>query len=227
MAEAPQDSNPIPEWRITGDWFDLCNCAVGCPCLFGSDPTLGYCEALLAWIIRDGHFGKVRLGGDLGVVFVDHFKGSVLEKNREFGFLFDERADPAQREALKTIFSGAAGGCFAAWRDLTLTVTGIAFVPMTISVDKDTWKIEVPGIAAGEGGPFRKYMVPEGETCRIYNAPRPEVTPGFATVGQSRFFEADAFGRRFQWRERSAKHIAFDLRGPGAFSWRQPVAERE
>ena len=25
-------------WRIKGDWWDLCNCAIGCPCIFGSEP---------------------------------------------------------------------------------------------------------------------------------------------------------------------------------------------
>jgi hypothetical protein len=224
MAEAQR--NAVPEWRITGDWFDLCNCAVGCPCVFGSDPTLGYCEGLLVWLIREGYFGNVKFGDALGVVLVDHFEGSVLEKNREFGFLIDERANADQRQALKTIFTGEAGGSFAAWRDLTIKVTGVAYVPITIGFDAETWTVEVPGTAKGEGGPFRKYMVPPGDTCRIYNAPRPEVGPGHITVGQSRFFEADAFGRRFQWQERSSKHIAFDLRGPGAFTWRKPMEGR-
>jgi hypothetical protein len=44
----------VPSWRLVGDWWDLCNCAIGCPCNFGSDPTLGYCEGVLTWLIRDG-----------------------------------------------------------------------------------------------------------------------------------------------------------------------------
>jgi hypothetical protein len=31
----------VPQWRIQGDWWDLCNCAIGCPCVFSSPPTLG------------------------------------------------------------------------------------------------------------------------------------------------------------------------------------------
>ena len=54
---------------------------------------------------------------------------------------------------------------------------------MTVSHDAENWRVEVPGMVDGLGGPFRKYMVPEGDTCRIYNAPRPEVVPGFLTVG--------------------------------------------
>ena len=78
----------------------------------------------------------------------------------------------------------------------------------------------------GLGGPFRKYMVPEGDTCRIYNAPRPEVVPGFLTVGQAkRNVVTGAFGRSFDWSERSSKHIAFDLRGPKDVQL-APAAER-
>ena len=103
-------------------------------------------------------------------------------------------------------------------------VDGVEFVPMKVSHDAETWRVEVPGLVEGLGGPFRKYMVPENDTCRIYNAPRPEVVPGFLTVGQAkRNIVTGAFGRRWDWSQRSSKHIAFDLRGPKAFTWRQSL----
>ena len=210
-------------WRIAGDWWDLCNCAIGCPCNFGSDPTLGYCEGVLTWLIREGHYGDVRLDGGLAVVLVMHFEGNVMHRNREFGFLIDDRADPVQRDALETIVTGKAGGIFKAWRDLTVRLDGVEFVPMKVSHDGEEWKVEVPGLVDGLGGPFRKYMVPENDTCRIYNAPRPEVTPGYLTVGHAlRNIVTGVFGRTWDWSGGSSKHIAFDLRGPDAFSWRKP-----
>jgi hypothetical protein len=212
------------DWRIAGDWWDLCNCAIGCPCVFGSNPTHGVCEGVLTWLIRQGHFGDVQLGG-LAVVLIVHFEGSVFDKNREFGFLIDDRADATQRAALERIFTGKAGGVFAAWADLTISLDGVAFMPMRVSHDAENWRVEVPGLVDGLGGPFRKFMVPEGGTCRLYNAPRPEVVPGFITIGQARRnVVTGAFGRRWDLSERSAKHIAFDLRGPKAFTWRRPLA---
>ena len=209
------------DWRIAGDWWDLCNCAIGCPCVFGSNPTHGVCEGVLTWLIREGHFGDVQLGG-LAVVLIVHFEGSVFDKNREFGFLIDDRADAQQRAALERIFTGKAGGVFAAWADLTISLDGVAFMPMRVSHDAENWRVEVPGLVDGLGGPFRKFMVPEGGTCRLYNAPRPEVVPGFITVGQARRnVVTGAFGRRWDLSERSAKHIAFDLRGPKTFTWRR------
>lgn len=216
----------IPEWRIRGDWFDLCNCAVGCPCVFGSNPTRGFCDGALAWLIRDGHYGDVGLGGDLGVVAIVHFEGNVLDRNREFGWIVDERAAPPQREALAAIFGGRAGGAFAAWADLTVRTDGVEFAPVAITCTPERWTVEVPGRVSGEGGPFRKFMVPAGETCTITNAPRPEVTPGRITVGQAVRNVVSAFGRRWDWGGQSSKHIPFDMRGPGAFTWRKPLAEQ-
>jgi hypothetical protein len=227
MSESPNAAggagSAVPAWRLQGDWWDLCNCAIGCPCVFSSPPTLGYCEGVLTWLIRAGTFGATKLDG-LAVVLVIHFKGTVFEKNREFGFLIDDRADAAQREALRRIFTGEAGGAFAAWRALTLKVDGVQFVPMRVSHDAENWRVEVPGLVEGLGAPFRQYMVPAGDTCRIYNAPRPEVTPGFLTLGRAvKNLVTGAFGRRFDWSGRSSKHIGFDMRGPDAFTWQRPL----
>ena len=118
--------NDVPDWRITGDWWDLCNCAIGCPCNFGSNPTLGFCEGVLTWLIREGNYGDLQFAKDLAVVLIIHWEGNVFEKNREFGFLIDDRANPDERAALEKIFTGYAGGAFAAWRDLTLSLDGVA-----------------------------------------------------------------------------------------------------
>jgi len=229
MAKTARDANAAkaPDWRIKGDWWDLCNCAIGCPCVFGAYPTHGFCEGVLTWLIREGHYGDVRLDGDLAIVLIIHFEGHALEKNREFGFLIDDRADAGQRDALERIFTGKVGGAFAAWADLTISLDGVEFVPMTVRHDAEHWHVEVPGLVDGLGGPYRKYMVPEDDTCRLYNAPRPEVVPGFITVGQAkRNHVTGAFGRNWDLAERSAKHIAFDLRGPKAFTWRRPLTRQ-
>ncbi len=222
----PRDGDMDTPWRMTGDWWDLCNCAIGCPCVFGSDPTLGYCEGVLTWLIHGGHFGDVDLGSGLAAALVIHWEGKVLEKNREFGFLIDERADADQRVALETIFLGRAGRAFAAWRDLTIQVGGIEFVRMEVSKTDEEWRVEVRGMIEGLGGPYRNLMVPDDGTCRMYNAPRPEVVPGHITWCQAaRNVVTGIFGRNWDWSERSAKHIAFDLTGPQAFSWKKPLAK--
>jgi len=50
----------LTKWHITGDWFDNCSCAVACPCTFAQAPDNGFCESVLFWHIRRGHYGDIR-----------------------------------------------------------------------------------------------------------------------------------------------------------------------
>src|SRR3546814_18994515 len=63
--------------------------------------------------------------------------------------------------------------------------------------------------------------LPEVGAGLIRNAPRPEVTPGDVTLGDAVKNEVTAFGRTWSWPGHSAKHIPFEMRGPGAFTWRR------
>jgi hypothetical protein len=53
--------NGISSWHIVGDWFDNCSCAVPCPCTFAQAPDNGFCESVLFWHVREGHYGGVKL----------------------------------------------------------------------------------------------------------------------------------------------------------------------
>jgi hypothetical protein len=46
-----EQTEPIPSWRLKGDWFDLCSCNIGCPCVFGANPTTGTCEGVLTCLL--------------------------------------------------------------------------------------------------------------------------------------------------------------------------------
>ena len=63
MAVSPAQINDIPD------------CAIGCPCNFGSDSTLGYCEGVLTWLIRDGNYGDLKISKDLAIVLIIHWEG--------------------------------------------------------------------------------------------------------------------------------------------------------
>ena len=65
-----------PNWRIAGDWFDNCSCDVACPCTFARAPDNNFCESVLFWHIKEGHYGDVVLD-DLAVVRVGRFDGDL------------------------------------------------------------------------------------------------------------------------------------------------------
>ena len=64
----------IPSWHIVGDWFDNCSCAVPCPCTFAQAPDNGFCESVLFWHVREGHYGDVKLD-NLSFVRVGRWEG--------------------------------------------------------------------------------------------------------------------------------------------------------
>jgi hypothetical protein len=55
--------NNVPKWSASGDWFDVCNCSIPCPCEFAQTPTYGDCEGVMAYHIRNGHYGETSLDG--------------------------------------------------------------------------------------------------------------------------------------------------------------------
>ena len=117
MTTSTSTTNNIPQWKLSGDWFDVCNCSISCPCEFAQAPTYGNCEGVLAYHIKKGNYGQTTLDS-LNVLATVYFKGSIWagETKIDCAFFFDERADEKQREAIKIFFTGKAGGFMAEFK---------------------------------------------------------------------------------------------------------------
>ncbi len=205
----------VPDWRVAGDWFDLCRCRVPCGCTFAQAPDEGECNGILAWHIREGSYGEVKLD-DLSIVGVGSFEGNIWTgeaKNSAMGFFIDERADEEQRAAIQTIWGGEAGGWPAGFAQLIEEVRGIEYAPINFELAGDLarWSVEVPGKAKGSATALAGPTSPEGARVQVYNAPGAEVGPGqVATWGTADDDEVEAFGFKWSWPGRSSKHFPFD-----------------
>src|SRR5947199_10469019 len=100
-AERSGAMSDIPNWHILGDWFDNCSCAVACPCTFAQAPDNGFCESVLFWHIRKGHYGEINLDG-LSFVRVGRWEGDLWagKAKGSAGIFLDDRADERQAEVL-------------------------------------------------------------------------------------------------------------------------------
>jgi hypothetical protein len=142
----------MAQWRLTGDYFENCNCDVVCPCLVSaaapltSQPTQGVCDVLLAFHIDRGSYDDVALDG-LNVVLVAHTPGPMGNGNWSVAAYLDERADDRQAAALGAIFTGAEGGPMAAFAPLITTHLGVKKTPIRYEVRGKSRSVEIPGIA--------------------------------------------------------------------------------
>jgi hypothetical protein len=212
----------VPEWRLTGDWFDICSCDIPCPCEFAQAPTNNACQGMLAWHVRQGHFGEIRLD-DLNLVALAAFEGNVWagEAAVAMGLFIDETADGQQREALQRIFAGEAGGWPAQFAALVGEFRGIKFVPITFEVADDLafWRAEIPNRVVGRAEALTGPTTPPGQRVQMLNPPGSEVGPGqVATWGRSVDVRTEGFGFQWSGESRSSKHIPFAWAGPDPVS---------
>jgi len=209
----------VPEWHLEGDWFDVCKCNIPCPCYFAQPPTHGDCEGVLAWHVRDGHYGEIPLAG-LNVLAVGAFVGNVWAGAKvTMGIFIDERADDRQREALRTIFGGQAGGWPAEFANVIGDVRGIEYEPIRFEVADDLahWRAEIPGKVTASAEALTGPTTLPGQRVQVHNPPGSEVGPGaIATQGRATANRAKAFGFQWEWDDRSSKHMRFDWSGPGS-----------
>ncbi|MGF9760360.1 DUF1326 domain-containing protein [Microvirga sp. 0TCS3.31] len=208
----------VPEWQLVGDWFDICSCDIPCPCEFAQAPTNNACQGMLAWHIRNGHFGAIQLN-DLSLLALAAFEGNIWagETKALMGLFIDEKADEQQREALQSIFSGQVGGWPASFAAIIGEVRGVEFVPITFEVAGDLafWRAEIPGKVMGRAEALTGPTTPPGQRVQTINPPGSEVGPGqVATWGRSTEVRTEGFGFRWTGESRSSKHIPFDWSGP-------------
>ena len=137
------------KWRLTGDYFENCNCDVVCPCLISpaapltARPTQGVCDVALVFHIDKGSYGQFSLDG-LNVAVVVHTPGPMADGNWTLGAYIDERADDEQTAALGAIFGGAEGGPMAAFAPMVGTHLGAKKVAIKYAINGNSRSVEIP-----------------------------------------------------------------------------------
>ncbi len=145
----------LVEWSMQGTEFVNCNCAVGCPCQYQSNPTYGNCRAYGFVQVEKGRFGDVPLDG-LRWGILASWPKAIHEGNGTFQTIIDERADPKQRAALEAISHGkeTEPGTLI-WQVFSTTVTKFLptiYKPIELTIDLKTRKaqVKVSGVVEGK-----------------------------------------------------------------------------
>lgn len=160
------------EWRIEGPHFINCNCAYGCPCQYVALPTDGTCKAVVAFRIDRGHFGDTRLDG-LMAFNTYSWPGAIHMGNGTMQTIIDERADDAQRRALKAIMQGegaeAGSVMLVIYRAMCPNYHEPLFKPITMELDmqKRTARLSVPGLIETTVEPLKNPVTGAEHRARI------------------------------------------------------------
>lgn len=180
------------KWRLSGDYFENCNCDVVCPCLVSAAapltarPTQGVCDVALAFHIDTGTYGDVSLDG-LNVAVIAHTPGPMAESNWTLAAYVDERADDKQTAAIGAIFGGGEGGPMAAFAPLVSTHLGVKKAPIKYSINGKARSAEIPGIMQMKVEPLPS-MHPSGEVWGATGHPVAPDKLAFAMGGQGSTF---------------------------------------
>jgi len=188
-------------WKVNGTYFEACNCATACPCVFLSAPTEGQCTALVAWHIDQGSFGGASLNG-LNVALLAHSPGHMLQTKWKVALYLDERASAEQQKALGGIFSGQAGGHLAALAPLIGEVMGVKAVPIEYSANGKQRSLRIPKVVEAD---IEALEGQGGALVTIANHPFTPVPGQPAVVSTSKRLSINDYG------------ISLDLSGKNGF----------
>ena len=136
-------------FSVEGDYFETCSCDVSCNCIFLGDATLDHCDVAIGWHVVHGERDGVDLAGLNAALFVRSGK-RMLDGNWKVALYYDERADERQADALKSIFSGQAGGHLAALGPLIGSVVGIEAAPIRFESVNGKRRLTVGRVFEGE-----------------------------------------------------------------------------
>jgi hypothetical protein len=103
----------ILPWRVSGSYYEVCNCEAICPCRRwdgrkGGRPQYDTCDFALSWWIKQGQAGAIDLA-DMKVVMAGRWERTP-EDPWHVTLYVDDRATRLQKDALANVFLGRAGG---------------------------------------------------------------------------------------------------------------------
>jgi hypothetical protein len=187
------------KWRLTGSYFEACNCDAACPCVFLSPPTLGECTALIGWHVEKGNYEDTGLDG-LNVALAVHAPGPMLTTKWKAALYFDDKASEDQKNALMKIFTGQEGGHPAVLVSFVGEVLGAKSVGIKYNANGKKRSLKIEGVVEAE---IEAISGADGGNVTLHDLPL-AVSPGYpTTVARSKTLNYHDYGLQWEISERN------------------------
>ena len=195
----------MADWKVSGKYFEVCNCEAICPCIVFSPPTTGECIAVLGWKIEAGHHGDTDLSG-LNAVLAAHATGNMKDGNWRVALYIDSNADEAQVSAIGAIFSGQAGGHLENLAPLIGEVMGAKPAKISLQFDGKRFSMSIDDIMSSN---YESIEGQGGGDVEVSGHPLAPV-PGVAfKVGRSDQFKFNDYGIEVNVAQKNAFSATF------------------
>jgi hypothetical protein len=168
-------------YKLEGRILEVCDCNVLCPCWIGEDADNGTCQSAVAYHYDAGRVDDVDVAG-LTVAIACFIPGNILQGNWKVILYIDERASPAQFEALSSVYRGERGGPLADFSKLFGQIVAVERAPIRFDVNEGKGTLTI-----GEGiyAELEPYRGPTGEPTRLVESIFSTIPGSPAFVGKA------------------------------------------
>lgn len=197
----------MSKWQLKGDYFEACNCDVGCPCVFLSPPTSGDCTVLIAYHVNKGKFGDTDLDG-LNAAVAIHSPGHMMKVKWEAALYIDSAANKAQSAAMGEIFGGKAGGPPAGMGPMIGKLLGVRSLPISYTIEGKRRSLKIGNVAGMEAEDIEGAG---GKKMSVGNSP---ISQPLVYVAKSKKLQYTDHGMNWEVSEKNSFHSPISWKGP-------------
>ena len=176
-----------PPYRLSGAFFELCDCTTICPCWVGQLPDDARCTGAFAWSIENGTIGNLDVEGR-SVVSVSFHTGHRNTGGQEVYVFIDDGADDAQYDQLLATFTGRNAGPLGELARLMGVLRGHERAPIQLASTGNYLTVTVGRVVSGDAEVVRGG---DGEVTQLVHGQLSEVLGTPAEVARSSAFRID------------------------------------
>ncbi len=184
-------------WRLSGTYFENCNCSMVCPCTTSAltmPADNDRCRVVLVFHIDDGEVEGVDVS-NLTVGMLGDTPPLMAEGNWRVGMFMDAAASQEQADQLAAVFSGQLGGPLEVLAPLIGEMLGVEVVPIDYIDDGRRHRVKMGDAVEIEIEDFVPPQAPEGEGSKLTGMFHPANST--LTIAKATSSEVRAFGLVF------------------------------